>query len=82
MLCYRRIHLFFTRQREHIHLFDIGIYDSREKACAARDRLKEKEGFCLRPNRFYILKVFRFRTPKLLNHTYWSDGFSTYTYKI
>ncbi len=81
MFCFRLIHLFFTLQAEHIHCFDIGIYDSREKACAARELLKDKEGFCLRPHCFYIFKVFRFHAPKFLNHTYWTDGFTSYAYK-
>ena len=42
--------------------------------------MRTKEGFSLRPDKFYIRKVFRFHAPKLLNHTYWIDGFTTYTY--
>ncbi len=77
MLYYKVTHFFLTKQPSHIHAFDIGIYDSREKAQYAVAQLKEKEGFCLRPNRFYIYKVLRFRRPKFLNNTYWVDGFTT-----
>ena len=80
MICYRLTHFFITKQADHFHGFDIGIYDSREKAEAALAQLKDKPGFCLRPKAFRIRKVFRFRRPKLLNNTYWIDGFVTYTY--
>ena len=80
MICYRLTHFFITKQADPFHGFDIGIYDSREKAEAALAQLKDKPGFCLRPNAFRIRKVFRFRRPKLLNNTYWIDGFVTYTY--
>ncbi len=77
---YKVVHLFFTRQADHIHCFEIGVYDSKEKAMDAIDVLKSKEGFRLRPDKFYVYRVLRFRTPKLLNRTYWVDGFTTYTY--
>ena len=77
---YRVFHIFFTKQAEHIHFFDIGIYDSKEKAMGVIEEMRTKEGFSLRPNRFYIRRVFRFHAPKLLNRTYWIDGFTTYTY--
>ena len=77
---YRVFHLFFTKQAEHIHFFDIGIYDSKEKATNTVKLMSTKEGFSLRPDKFYICRVFRFRVPKLLNRTYWIDGFTTYTY--
>ncbi len=77
---YKVIHLFFTKQPNHVYAFSIGIYDSKEKAFNAPEQLKTKEGFRLRPKNFYIYKVLRFRAPKLLNQTYWIDGFTTYTY--
>ncbi len=80
MLYYKVIHLFFTKQPEHIHYFNIGIYDSKESAGNAVDILKTKDGFCQHPDKFYILKVFRFKNPKFLNRTFWIDGFTTYTY--
>ena len=80
-LYYKVIHFFITRQADHIHGFDIGIYDSKEKAMDAVNQLKEKPGFCLRPDKFYIYRVLRFRVPRLLNRTYWDEGFDTYTYR-
>ena len=80
MIYYKLIHLFFTKQSDHIHYFDIGIYDSKTLATDAIEMLKTKAGFCLRPDKFRIIKVLRLRKPKLLNQTYWIDGFTTYTY--
>ena len=80
MFYYRVTHFFITRKPEHFHGFDIGIYDSIEKAYAAIELLKTKPGFCLRPNAFKIRRVIRFKQPRLLNNTYWVDGFETYTY--
>ena len=80
MIYYRLTHFFITRQPDHFHGFDIGIYDSKEKAQAALELLKTKPGFCLRPNAFRIRKVFRFKRPRLVNNTYWDEGFETYTY--
>ena len=80
MIYYRLTHFFITRQADHFHYFDIGIYDSKENAQAAMDLLKKKPGFCLHPNAFRIRNVFCFKRPRLLNNTYWIDGFETYTY--
>ena len=80
VICYKLTHFFITRQPEHFHGFHIGIYDSRDKAEAALAEVKDKPGFCLRPNAFRIRRVFRFKKPKLINMTYWIDGFETYTY--
>ena len=80
MICHRLTHFFITRQAEHFHYFDIGIYDSKEKAQAALELLKTKPGFCLRPKAFRIRRVIRFKRPRLLNNTYWIDGFETYIY--
>lgn len=81
MRCYYKlIHLFFTRQANHVHYFGIGIYDEKEKAMDAVEALRTKDGFCLRPDKFHIFKVFRLRTPRFLNRTYWVDGFSSYPY--
>lgn len=81
MLYYKGVHLFFTGQAAHIHRFDIGIYDSKKRAEAAVEILKTKEGFKLRPERFYIIRVLRFKKPLLLNQTYWMDGFTSCKYK-
>ena len=80
MLYYKVIHLFLTKQPEHIHYFNIGIYDSKESAKNAIKMLKVKDGFCLRPDKFYILRTFRFKKPKHLNRTFWIDGYTTYTF--
>lgn len=81
MFYYRLTHFFITRQPEHFHWFDIGIYESKEKAQAALEQLKTQPGFCLRPKAFRIRRVFRFREPLNLNLTCWAEGFETYTYK-
>ena len=49
MIYYRLTHFFITRQPDHFHGFDIGIYDSKEKTQAALEYLRTKPGFCLRP---------------------------------
>lgn len=56
----------------------IGIYSSREKAQEAVERLKTKEGFKDTPEGFKVNKVFRFMKPRLLDNTYWVDGYDTY----
>ena len=81
MIYYRVIHFFITKEPKHIHRFDIGIYDSKKKAIRTVKRLRKQEGFCLRPNNFYIIPVIRVVKPRLLNITYWDGGFFTYTHK-
>ena len=81
MIYYRVIHFFITKEPEYIHRFDIGIYDSKKKANRTVKRLRKQEGFCLRPNKFYIIPVIRVVKPRLLNITHWDGGFFTYTYK-
>ena len=81
MIYYRVIHFFITKEPEHLHRFDIGIYDNKKKAVKAVKRLRKQEGFRLRPNNFYIIPVIRIVKPRLLNITYWNDGFFTYTHK-
>ena len=78
MICYRLTHFFIMCKADHFRYFDIGIYESKEKALGALELLKSKPGFCLRPNAFKIHKVIRFKRPRLLNNTYWIDGFETY----
>ena len=80
MLYYKVIHLFLTKQADHIHYFNIGIYDAKKLAENAVQILKTKDGFKLHPHKFHIIRVFRLKKPKLLNKTYWIDGFTTYTY--
>ena len=58
----------------------IGMYSTRENACAAIENLKTQPGFCDTQNGFCIRKVFRITKPKLLDKTFWAEGFDTYTY--
>ena len=81
MVYYKLTHFFITKQPDHFHYFTIGIYDTKEKALAALNSLKNQPGFCLHPKSFTIRKVIRFRKPEFLNQTYWVDGFETYTYR-
>ena len=65
---------------DHCENKDIGIYSSRNKAESAIIDLKEKSGFKDTSDGFNIKKVFRFFKPKLLDKTFWIEGFDTYTY--
>ncbi len=71
---------YYRKTKAHFNRFDIGIYDKREKAEKALDNLKNKAGFCDYPKGFKIRRVFRFKAPRLLNKTYWEDGFITLKY--
>ncbi len=77
---YKVIHFFITKQAEHFHYFNIGMYDSKEKALDVVKKLQVKEGFSLRPKKFYVYRVLRMHKPKLLNKTFWGDGFTTIYY--
>ena len=81
MIYYKVIHFFFTKQKAHFHFLNIGIYDSYQKANDAIKELKTKPGFYLRPDKFYIIKTVKFKTPDCLNKTFFEDGFKSYTYK-
>ena len=81
MIYYRVIHFFITKEPEHIHRFNIGIYDSKKKAIREIKRLRKRKGFRLRPNKFYVIPVIRVVKPRFLNITYWDGGFFTYAYK-
>ena len=65
---------------DHFERKDIGIYSSAEKAQSAIEALKPKAGFCDTQDGFRIRKEFRLFTPRLIDRTYWIDGFVTYTY--
>ena len=58
---------------------DIGIYHSFSLAEDAVAQLVTKEGFRDTSDGFLIRKVFRLFCPKLLDQTYWTDGFITYS---
>lgn len=58
---------------------DIGIYSSEENARKAVEALKQKIGFCDTQEGFKIKRVFGVFKPRLLDKTFWIDGFVTYT---
>lgn len=80
MIYYKVFHFFITKQKEHFHFFNIGIYDSLKKANEAIEELKTKQGFSLRPDKFYIIKTVKFKAPHCLNKTFFEDGFKSYKY--
>lgn len=81
MIYYKVFYFFITKQKAHFHVLNIGIYDSYQKANDAIKELKTKPGFYLRPDKFYIIKTVKFKTPDCINKTFWADGFKSYTYK-
>lgn len=66
--------------KDHIERKNIGIYSSIENAEKAVASLKNKSGFKDTMDGFRITKVFTLFRPRLLDNTYWIDGFETYTY--
>lgn len=77
MILYKLFHKY--KLDDHYENMDIGIYSSRNIAESAINDLK-KSGFKDTTDGFKIKKVFRFVKPKLLDKTFWADGFDTYTY--
>lgn len=65
---------------DHIERKDIGIYSTKENAEKAILALKNKSGFKDTVDGFRITKKFSLFKPRLLDNTYWVDGFFTYTY--
>ena len=65
---------------DHIERKDIGIYSTKENAENAILALKNKSGFKDTVDGFRITKKFSLFKPRLLDNTYWVDGFDTYTY--
>lgn len=65
---------------DHYETAHIGIYSTRNGAESAINDLKEKSGFRDTPDGFRIKKVFSLVKPKLVDKTFWVDGFDTYTY--
>lgn len=61
---------------EHVHVFDddsedvklIGIYSTKEKAQAARERVSYQPGFCDYPEGFSISEI-------LVDQDHWVEGF-------
>ena len=65
---------------DHIERKDIGIYSSKENAEKAIELLKTKNGFKDTVDGFKITKRVTLFKPRLLDNTYWDEGFDTYTY--
>ncbi|CDR30638.1 Uncharacterised protein [Acholeplasma oculi] len=65
---------------DHIEKKDIGIYSSLENAKKAIKELELKDGFIDTKNGFFVKKFFSFVKPKLLDKTFWVDGFDTYVW--
>ena len=78
MILYKVIHKY--KLHRHFERKDIGIYSSEENAQCSVEELKQKTGFCHTQEGFRIKKVFRLRKPKLIDKTFWIDGFITITY--
>ena len=78
MICWKVSHKY--KLIDHIESKDIGIYSSLENAEKAVASLKTKSGFKDTVDGFRITKVFTLFKPRLLDNTYWIDGFDTYTY--
>ena len=78
MFYYRVTHKYMLF--DHIEKKDIGIYSSLEKANMEINLLQDKNGFKETKDCFFVKKVFKFTKPKLLDKTFWIDGFDTYYY--
>ncbi len=78
MFYYRVTHKYMLF--DHIEKKDIGIYSSLEKANMEINLLQDKNGFKETKDCFFVEKVFKFTKPKLLDKTFWIDGFDTYYY--
>ena len=64
----------------HFEKKHIGIYSTILLAQEAIKSLEDKSGFSSTIDGFRIKRVFRMFKPRLLDKTYWVDGFVTYTY--
>ena len=76
MSCWKVSHKY--KLIDHIERKDIGIYSTLEKAENAVALLKTKSGFKDTADGFKIVKIFTLFKPRLLDNTYWIDGFDTY----
>lgn len=77
MFYFKLLHKY--RLDDHFETKEIGIYSSPDLAAAAIEQLTCKPGFADHPEAFQIKKCFRPLKPKLLDRTFWTDGFDTYT---
>ena len=76
MICWKVSHKY--RLADHFERKDIGIYSSLENAEKAVAFLKTKSGFKDTADGFRITKVLTLFKPRLIDNTYWVDGFDTY----
>ena len=65
---------------DHLEKKFIGIYSSEENAENAIRSIKDKPGFREYSTGFSIRKQWYFIMPRLLDRTYWEDGFFSYKY--
>lgn len=63
----------------HIEKKHIGFFSNEENAKNALNNVKNKPGFCDHPTGFKIRKLWYLKTPRLLDMTYWVDGFDPTT---
>ena len=77
MICWKVSHKY--KLVDQIERKNIGIYSSLENAEKAIVLLKTKSGFIDTVDGFKITKMFTLFKPRLLDNTYWIDGFDTYT---
>jgi len=78
MICYKVTHKY--KLHDHIELKDIGIYSSKANAEDAIKSLIDKDGFREIKEGFLIKTTVRFSKPKLIDQTFWTEGFVTHTY--
>ena len=76
MICWKVSHKY--KLIDHFERKDIGIYSSLENAEKAVALLKTKSGFKDTADGFRITKVLTLFKPRLIDNTYWVDGFDTY----
>ena len=76
MICWKVSHKY--KLADHFERKDVGIYSSLENAEKAVASLKIKNGFKDTPDGFKITKVLTLFKPRLIDNTYWVDGFDTY----
>ena len=78
MICYKVSHKY--KLIDHFEYKAIGIYSSLDNANAAIELLRTKNGFKETVEGVKVKKVFKFFQPRLLDKTFWVEGFDTYTY--
>lgn len=56
----------------------VGIYSSKENALGAMDVLLKQYGFGGQRENFKLSRVLRLRKPKMLDQTFWTNGYVNY----